>query len=137
LRLGGSNGVRQDWPLPWTHPEREESSLLIRTDNVSTLAEVEGEIEGCVEGEGECIGVDHSVVVNVNGAEGIFVAAFGSPCLEPTEDKAVWGNNADARRMYLTDDYSWENTCVYLHVNILNTHTHTHTTHVQRCMHKH
>ena len=51
LRLGGSNGVRQDWPLPWTHPEREESSLLIRTDNVSTLAEVEGEIEGCVEEE--------------------------------------------------------------------------------------
>lgn len=59
----------------------------------------------------------------MNGAEGIFVAAFGSPCLEPTEDKAVWGNNADARRMNLTDDYSWENTCVCLHVNILNTHT--------------
>lgn len=61
----------------------------------------------------------------MNGAEGIFGAAFGSPCLEPAEEKAVWGNNADARRMHLTDDYSWENTCVCvcLHVNIHNTHT--------------
>lgn len=52
VRLGGSNWFRQDWTLPWTHPEREESSLLIRTDNVSTLAEVEGEIEGVFRGGG-------------------------------------------------------------------------------------